>query len=89
MNCIDCKKTIDIKYLRCYDCNLKHIEELKKITDCLHCHKPLVKIGNERKNGAQITDWETRVYHKKCYKEKQEYDNIKRMISIHCPNINL
>lgn len=89
MNCVDCQKKIDNKFVRCYDCNLVHIEELKKITNCLHCNKALVKIGNERKNGAPIIDWETRVYHKKCYKEKTDLDQLKRMMKLYCPNVTL
>ena len=36
---------------------------------CTHCHKALVSIGNERKNGKAHNDWNTRTLHKKCWKE--------------------
>ena len=40
---------------------------------CEHCGKALRLIGTERKNGKMINntngkDWNTRKYHKKCYK---------------------
>ena len=38
---------------------------------CMHCHKALVSIGHERKNGKAHNDWNSRTLHKKCWKEKQ------------------
>ena len=34
--------------------------------NCEICKKPLVAIGNKRKNGANLKDWNTRKKHKKC-----------------------
>jgi hypothetical protein len=36
--------------------------------NCEICKKPLVAIGNKRKNGANHKDWDTRKMHKQCYK---------------------
>ena len=36
---------------------------------CKHCGRPLVAIGDERTNGKAHKDWNTRVLHKKCYRE--------------------
>ena len=38
------------------------------------CGKPLVKIGNTRKNGANHSDWGSRKYHKKCTFEGKAFD---------------
>ena len=38
------------------------------------CGKPLVKIGNARKNGANHSDWGSRKYHKKCTFEGKAFD---------------
>jgi hypothetical protein len=84
MNCSNCQKNIDSAFMYCYDCHLKRVEELRKITRCMYCQKPLVKIGNERKNGASIADWDTRIYHKKCYKELNNLHNSKKHVSTNC-----
>jgi len=34
---------------------------------CKRCGKPLVAIGNSRRNGKPHRDWKTREYHKKCW----------------------
>jgi len=34
---------------------------------CVICEKPLVSIGDRRKNGANHKDWDSRKMHKKCY----------------------
>lgn len=43
---------------------------------CHRCCKKLVPIGTSRENGADHSDWPTRKYHKKCWKElkKEEED---------------
>lgn len=52
------------------------------MTNCLKCGKPLKLIGMERKNGkGNYKDWKDndkkpREYHKKCYKEEQNYKDI-------------
>ena len=46
------------------------------MTNCLECGKPLKSIGTARKNGkTSHGDWETREYHKKCWKELQNKNN--------------
>jgi hypothetical protein len=40
---------------------------IKKL--CKRCNKALVNIGDKRINGKDHKDWETRIYHKKCWKE--------------------
>ena len=45
---------------------------------CRLCGKPLVKIGNTRKNGANHSDWGSRKYHKKCTFEGKALD-VKKM----------
>jgi len=37
--------------------------------NCLKCGTPLKAIGTSRKNGKLHRDWDTREYHKKCYKD--------------------
>ena len=39
---------------------------------CKICGKTLVPIGSARKNGANHKDWDTREYHKMCWKRKEE-----------------
>lgn len=48
--------------------------------NCLKCNKPLRAIGRNRKNGIAFQsganhnlDWKERQYHKKCWKEHQDY----------------
>ena len=36
---------------------------------CQMCGKPLVAIGYARANGQNHSDWRTRKYHKKCFKD--------------------
>ena len=36
---------------------------------CWHCGGVLVAIGHARSNGADHEDWETRILHKKCWRE--------------------
>jgi len=48
---------------------------------CELCNKPLVPIHNKRLNGdSDRKDWDNRLYHKKCFKEKWQMDKIKEMI---------
>jgi hypothetical protein len=47
------------------------------MSNCLHCNKPLKKIGNNNLNDKQPyyligNDWNGRKYHKKCWKEIKE-----------------
>lgn len=45
----------------CMKCYNNHI--------CLFCKKPKVPIGTDRANGKRIhSDWDSRMYHKKCWK---------------------
>ena len=48
---------------------------------CKLCGKPLVKIGNARKNGANHSDWGSREYHKKCTFEGKALD-VKRASAV-------
>ena len=48
---------------------------------CRLCGKPLVKIGNARKNGANHIDWNSRKYHKKCTFEGKALD-VKRASAV-------
>ena len=50
------------------------------MTNCLKCNRPLRAIGRQRKNGRDFqsganlnNDWAQRQYHKKCWKEEQEF----------------
>ena len=44
------------------------------MTDCAKCGKVLKSIGTARVNGKQThSDWATRQYHKKCWKEERSY----------------
>jgi hypothetical protein len=64
-----CGKEISKKYKQCYKC-------FKNNPICQICDKPLVTIGNDRKNGKDQKDWSSRKYHKKCYKEGRPYHPI-------------
>ena len=44
--------------------------------NCEYCNGPLVKIGKARANGKDHIDWESRRYHKKCFKELQTQRRI-------------
>lgn len=37
---------------------------------CKSCGRKIVPIGSSRVNGKWHSDWDTREYHKKCWKEK-------------------
>lgn len=42
---------------------------------CIRCGGRLVAIGGQRMNGVGINDWNTRIYHKKCFKAMMSEDN--------------
>jgi len=42
---------------------------------CLLCKNKLVSIGSRRVNGAYHDDWDSRKYHKKCWKQIKNNDN--------------
>ncbi len=48
--------------------------------NCLKCHKPLKSIGTSRKNGKPHADWDTREYHKCCWKIIKEQEANERYI---------
>lgn len=49
---------------------------------CEYCDKPLVSIGRERANGKRSHgDWETRKYHKKCWKQMKDDEVDEFLIS--------
>ena len=48
---------------------------------CLKCGRALTSIGLDRKNGRTTEDkynkdWDTRKYHKKCWREKKEHQEF-------------
>tara|TARA_R100000388_G_scaffold69134_1_gene49971 strand:+ start:64 stop:252 length:189 start_codon:yes stop_codon:yes gene_type:complete len=57
----------------------------KPIGNCKYCDKPLRAFGKERKNGKSHDDWETREYHKKCFKYNinRNYQKIKKFIELY------
>lgn len=55
-------------------------QEEEKTKLCLHCNKPLVAIGTNRKNGAPHGDWDTRKYHKKCWADVKYEKELKQKI---------
>ncbi len=83
-----CKDCIITHYKSCeaipHKIEIRYIEKPKK-PKCLHCHRPLVAIADQRKNGEifrnmkniEFGDWENRKYHKKCIKEIRELKGIK------------
>jgi hypothetical protein len=53
------------------------ISKVLIMPNCIHCDKPLRKIGKDRINGKLFVgndgeDWSSRRYHKRCYKLKKE-----------------
>ena len=45
--------------------------------NCEYCDKPLVAIGTARGNGkSSHGDWDTRKYHKKCWKEQKNFSYV-------------
>jgi hypothetical protein len=44
-------------------------QEPQSKAKCKHCGRPLVAIGDKRANGKAHKDWNTRVLHKKRYRE--------------------
>ena len=67
-----CGKEINGNYKQCYGCFTKNNEfDTQKVVSriCTECKRPLVTVGNARKNGKNHRDWNTRSTHKKCYKE--------------------
>jgi len=64
------------KYFHIYSIEM---EDQNQNSNCKLCKQKLVPIGNKRKNGKDHNDWNTRQYHKKCYKiveKKALYDII-------------
>lgn len=47
---------------------------------CLRCKRKLVPIGSARKNGANHKDWNTRKYHKGCYKIIELLERVNRYL---------
>ena len=44
------------------------------MTNCVKCGKKLRPIGTSRSNGnIKYNDWETRKYHKACWKEEKNF----------------
>ena len=49
---------------------------------CLHCNRAMVAIGDKRANGGMTNEWETRKYHKKCFKEIRRNEVHKKLTNI-------
>lgn len=47
---------------------------------CRRCEKPLVPIGNARRNGRPHPDWQDRAMHKKCYVEWLKLEQLKEYL---------
>jgi hypothetical protein len=47
---------------------------------CLSCGRTLRAIGTSRANGKAHKDWNTRNYHKSCYKNLGSIEYCKRLI---------
>ena len=47
----------------------KRLYEKEPTGYCDHCEGKLVPVGSSRANGANHDDWDSRRYHKKCWKE--------------------
>ena len=60
------------------------MEKIEKIglKFCKLCNKKMPPIGNKRENGKSHNDWETREYHKKCFKNKCEFERAKKLMTI-------
>ena len=73
---------------------LTNKNELLHQMNCVSCKKKLVVIGTARKNGVQHHgDWESREYHKKCWKDikckkKPESEYLKGFREL-CVELNL
>jgi len=49
---------------------------------CDFCKRPLVVIGSNRKNGShRYKDWNSRLYHMKCYSDYMTIQNCLRMLN--------
>lgn len=46
------------------------------MVNCSKCDKALKTIGNSRKNGKSHDDWKERQFHKKCWKELKDHQNL-------------
>ena len=58
---------------------MENQQEPQSKAKCKHCGRPLVAIGDKRTNGKAHKDWNTRVLHKKRYREimsKQDWENF-------------
>jgi hypothetical protein len=47
---------------------------------CEYCDKPLLPIGDRRRNGdAEVVDWDTRCHHRKCYRQLRREEMEKQV----------
>jgi hypothetical protein len=55
----------------CMNCAIYTFSHGKKwrLGDCYYCGKKLVPIGDRRENGADHNDWDSRKYHKICWRD--------------------
>ena len=74
VKCADCHGTVP-KYIcetykgHCMSCDIARWSGWKGPGFCYYCHSTgrLPPIGNARANGALHDDWDSRLYHKKCW----------------------
>jgi hypothetical protein len=59
---------------------LRGFPSTKPSGNCKFCGLPLKAIGKERKNGKNHEDWCTRDLHKKCWKEEERFNSLKKYI---------
>ena len=76
--CINChinQWAGDVKMFKNKKCfGTGYCECLPQPNHCHLCKNKLVKIGSSRFNGAYHDDWDSRKYHKKCWKQKINYE---------------
>jgi hypothetical protein len=78
--CPRCKKpmpqwVLDCNGGKCMNCAM--IGKWKGEGYCMYCRsdRKMPNIGTSRQNGAGHDDWDSRKYHKKCWKAMKENDN--------------
>ena len=77
-NCSDCGKSVCSLYFKnigrtwCINCDIflySHEKHYQPYVHCTYCGNNLVPIGDDRANGKDHPDWDTRTLHKKCWIE--------------------
>ncbi len=65
------------------DENGKILKYKKQTRLCQRCGRPLVAIGIARKNGRPHHDWNSREYHKECFKAEMDEQYLKHIQQTH------